>query len=165
MTKRLVCYQGKWMGIGARTILLNSCLFTTVLFMSSFCRELVGVRKRIFFFALARVRVDLEISPDKLRNCLFPKGFGSVGVINLDIVNITLLCKWLWKFENEDGPWQHILKKKYLQKEILSQATGKLGISMFWSGLMKVKHIFYTFCSKLCIHNAARAMRCSRGWV
>jgi hypothetical protein len=37
-----------------------------------------------------------------------------LGVLNLDIMNICLLCKWLWKLENEDGAWQSILRKKYL---------------------------------------------------
>jgi hypothetical protein len=57
-------------------------------------------------------------------------------------MNIFLLCKWLWKLENEDGAWQSIQKKKYLQKETLTQALDKHGSSQDWSGLMKVEPIF-----------------------
>jgi hypothetical protein len=57
------------------------------------------------------------------------KGLGGLGVLNLDIMNICLLCKWLWKLENEDGDWQDILKKKYLQKETFSQVEDRPGSS------------------------------------
>jgi hypothetical protein len=60
-----------------------------------------------------------------------PKDLGGLGVLNLDIMNIWLLCKWLWKLENEDGAWQNILKKKHLQIEALSQVMDKLRTSQF----------------------------------
>jgi hypothetical protein len=28
-------------------------------------------------------------------------------------MNISLLCKWWWKFEKGEGMWQEIVKKKY----------------------------------------------------
>jgi hypothetical protein len=74
-----------------------------------------------------------------------PKDLGGLGVFNLYIMNICLLCKWLWKLENEDGSWQSILKKKYLHKGTFAQALDKPGSSQVWSGLMKVKPIFYKF--------------------
>jgi hypothetical protein len=67
-------------------------------------------------------------------------------------MNICLLCKWLWKLGNEDGAWQNILKKKYLPKEILTQAMDKPGSSQFWSGLMKVKPIFNKFCERILVY-------------
>jgi hypothetical protein len=56
-----------------------------------------------------------------------PKDVDGLGVLHLVIMSIYLLCKWLWKIENEDGVWQDILKKKYLQKETLSQVEDKPG--------------------------------------
>jgi hypothetical protein len=68
-------------------------------------------------------------------------------------MNISLLCKWLWKLENEDGAWQNILKKKYIHKETLTQATHSVGSSQLWSGLMKVKPTFYNFCNRVVFEN------------
>jgi hypothetical protein len=53
--------------------------------------------------------------------------------------------------ENNDGTSQSILKKKYRQKETLTQAMDKPGSSQFWSGLMKVKPIFYKFCERILV--------------
>jgi hypothetical protein len=48
-----------------------------------------------------------------------PKDQGGLGVLDLEKMNIALLSKWLWKLFNEDGIWQQILRKKYLQKQNL----------------------------------------------
>jgi hypothetical protein len=40
--------------------------------------------------------------------CL-PKDLGGVGVLDLDIMNISLLSKWLWKLFNDKGEWQIVL--------------------------------------------------------
>jgi hypothetical protein len=33
-----------------------------------------------------------------------PKSKGGLGVKDLNKFNISLMCKWWWKLENEDGP-------------------------------------------------------------
>jgi hypothetical protein len=38
---------------------------------------------------------------------------GELGVKDLRRMNISLLCKWWWKFEKGEGMWQEIVKKKY----------------------------------------------------
>lgn len=40
---------------------------------------------------------------------------GGLGIKNLRKMNISLLIKWWWKLENEDGLWQDIVKAKYLR--------------------------------------------------
>lgn len=77
------------------------------------------------------------------------KDLGGFGVLDLELMNTSLLCKWLWKLENSEGEWQDILRKKYLQKQTLSQATQAKGTSQFWSGLMAVKNIFYSHCTRV----------------
>jgi hypothetical protein len=47
MEKRLGCYQGKLLDMGARVTLLNACLSSVPLYMLSFYRIPVGVRKRM----------------------------------------------------------------------------------------------------------------------
>jgi hypothetical protein len=40
-----------------------------------------------------------------------PKEKGGLGVKDLRKMNISLLCKWWWKVENEEGLWQEIVRK------------------------------------------------------
>ena len=37
---------------------------------------------------------------------------GGMGITDLDVQNVWLLSKWLYKLINEDGVWQQLLKKK-----------------------------------------------------
>jgi hypothetical protein len=43
-----------------------------------------------------------------------------LDLISLDIKNIILLCKWLWRLENEEGAWQNVLMFQYLKKGTLT---------------------------------------------
>lgn len=36
---------------------------------------------------------------------------GGLGVIDLNIMNLSLLGKWLWEMETEEGLWQEVLRK------------------------------------------------------
>jgi hypothetical protein len=67
---------------------------------------------------------------------------GGLGVSNLDVKNICLLSKWLYKLLNEDGMWQQLLKNKYLGDKPLTQISRRPGDSHFWSGLMAIKDQF-----------------------
>lgn len=78
-----------------------------------------------------------------------PKDLGGLGVLDLELMNISLLCKWLWKLENEEGVWQEILRKKYLSKQTLSQVESGPGNSQFWAGLLSVKKLFLDRCSRV----------------
>jgi hypothetical protein len=40
------------------------------------------------------------------------RGGGGLGIMDLDIQNKCLLCKWVFKLLNEDGVWQQMLRKK-----------------------------------------------------
>ena len=70
-----------------------------------------------------------------------PKCVGGMGIIDLDVQNVCLLSKWLYKLINKDGVWQQLLKKKYPKNRTFSQVTKQPGDSQFWSGLMEVKTI------------------------
>lgn len=37
------------------------------------------------------------------REIYMPKKYGSLGVLNLQYMNQTLVAKWLWKFSHRDG--------------------------------------------------------------
>ena len=72
-----------------------------------------------------------------------PNSVGRLGITNLEVHNISLLCKWLFKLLNEEGTWQTLLRRKYLGNKTLSQVTKQPGDSHFWTGLMEVKEHFF----------------------
>ena len=98
------------------------------------------------------------------QNVCLPKDCGGLGVLDLETMNISLLCKWLWKHENTDGTWQEMLRKKYLQKQTLAQAASGPGCSHFWQGLMKVNHTFQQFACKI-MNDGKRTLFWEDTWV
>jgi hypothetical protein len=72
-----------------------------------------------------------------------PKDQGGLGINDLEIENMTLLGKWLFKFITEDEIWQNIIKQKYVASNVLSQVTWKPGDSHFWASLMATKKHFF----------------------
>lgn len=58
-----------------------------------------------------------------------PKSKGGLGVKNLKLFNISLLWKWWWKLEAENGPWQDLAKAKYQIKRGVRLIKHKLNDS------------------------------------
>jgi hypothetical protein len=50
-----------------------------------------------------------------------PKDQGGLGIHDLEVKNIALLGKWLFKLLIEEGTCQTILKRKYIGPKALSQ--------------------------------------------
>jgi hypothetical protein len=57
-------------------------------------------------------------------------------------MNLSLLCKWLWKIDREDGLWQQIIKFKYLRKDTICSVHHKQSDSPIWADLPKVRDIY-----------------------
>jgi hypothetical protein len=56
-----------------------------------------------------------------------PKMHGGLGVLNLRLMNISMLKKWLWNLENQNGLWQDIVITKYVKGEpliVIKKARG-----------------------------------------
>jgi len=70
------------------------------------------------------------------------KKFGGLGIKNILLMNISLLCKWWWKLETDKGLWQSIVKMKYLQDETVRTVKLNPNISPVWHDLLKVKPIY-----------------------
>lgn len=47
-----------------------------------------------------------------------PKDCGGLGILDLNVMNKSLLCKWLWKLENSEGLWQQLISKKYPSDQV-----------------------------------------------
>jgi hypothetical protein len=72
-----------------------------------------------------------------------PKDQGGLGIQDIEVKNIALLGKWLFRLLIEDGIWQTVLYRKYVVSKALSQVLWKPGDSHFWAGLMATKKFFF----------------------
>lgn len=144
--RKAACWQGRLLSMGGRLILTEVCLSSIPSLMMSFFRMPKGVMKRVNFFR-ARVLWDEMEGVKKIHlvnwaNVCLPRDQAGLGVTNLEYKNISLLCKWLWRLENEEGDWQRLLMTKYVKNGTLTQDKNYTGCSHFWAGLMEVKNIF-----------------------
>ena len=58
-------------------------------------------------------------------------------------MNISLLSKWWWKPETEDGLWLSIVKAKYMQgNNLITTIKHKADDSPIWSDLLKIRQFY-----------------------
>ena len=144
--RKLSSWKGKLLSVGGRLVLINSVLTSLPMFMKLFFELPKGVLKKLDYY---RSRFFWQNDQHKKKYRLVkwslacqPKQQGGLGIQNLEIQNICLLSKWLFKLHNEDGLWQSILKNKYLSNKTIGGCTSRSSDSHFWKGLMKVKDQF-----------------------
>lgn len=125
---------------GGGDILINSSLSSIPLYMMSFYELPVGVRKRLDFFRARMLWQEGEgikkyhlVAWDKV--CQL-KELGSMGILNLDVMNKALLGKWIWKLFDSSGLWQKLLHNRYIKGKCLGGIKHRAGDSMFWSGIL-----------------------------
>ena len=101
-----------------------------------------GVRKKLDYF---RSRFFWQSDEHKRKYRLAkwdimcqPKNQSGLGIHNLELKNVALLNKWLYRLLTTDGTWQQIIRNKYLETKPLVQVQWKSGDSRFWASLMKV---------------------------
>jgi hypothetical protein len=119
MEKKHSSWKGKLLSVGGRLVLINSILTSMVLLMLSFFEVPRGVLERIEYF---RSRFFWQNDEHKKKYILArwdilcqPKDQGGMGIMNIDIQNQCLLTKWVYKLINENGMWQELLRRKYVQ--------------------------------------------------
>jgi hypothetical protein len=138
--------------------LIKSVLSSLPMYMTSFFSLPKGVLKKLDYF---RSRFFWQGNENKRKYRLAkwnilcqPQDQGGLGILDLNMINTTLLSKWLYKLLTSDGMWQQLLCNKYVGSKPLSHVQWKLGDSHFWSGLMKVKPTFLRFGSFLIKDNS-----------
>jgi hypothetical protein len=72
-------------------------------------------------------------------------------------MNISLLCKWLWKLDTEDGMWQQIINFKYLRTNSICIVKYKQNDSAIWADLLKIRDV-YLQGRKMIIENEKRTL-------
>jgi hypothetical protein len=118
---KLGCWKGKLLSYGDRLVLVNSVLTSLPMFMLSFLEIPKGVRKRLDFY---RSRFFWQEENDKKKYRLSrwnivcrPTDQGGLGIEVLELKNLCLLSKWLFKLLHEEGMWQQLLHNKYIKNK------------------------------------------------
>jgi hypothetical protein len=117
--KKLGVWQGRYLSLGGRLTLINSSLSNIPLYMlslylapSAVLKKMDTFRKRFLWCGGNNIKKYHLVKWDTV--CT-EKNKGGFGILNLRWMNISLLTKWLWKLEMEEGLWQTIVRKKYMK--------------------------------------------------
>jgi hypothetical protein len=144
--KRLDGWQSTSLSYGGKLILLNACLsciptyaMSMYLLPKTVVKKIDIVRKRFFWQGGANKRKYHLV---KWAVITKSKKKGGLGVKNLRKMNISLLCKWWWKLENEEGLWQDIVRKKYKVRGGIVNLRNKPSNSPVWNDLIKIKGVY-----------------------
>jgi hypothetical protein len=57
-------------------------------------------------------------------------------------MNISLLCKWWWMLEKEDGLWQEIVREKYIKQSPICLIKVNSNDYPLWKDLIKIRHFY-----------------------
>ena len=67
---------------------------------------------------------------------------GGHGIKDIRRMNVSLLCKWWWKLENEHGLWHDIIAFKYIRGSSVCTVKHRQNDSPIWADLLKVRDIY-----------------------
>jgi hypothetical protein len=67
---------------------------------------------------------------------------GGLGIKDIKLLNISLLCKWWWKLENEQRLWQEIVRHKYIKTKSVCTVKHRQTDSPIWSDLLKIQKVY-----------------------
>lgn len=67
---------------------------------------------------------------------------GGSGIKDIRKMNVSLLCKWWWKLDTEDGIWQQIIRFKYLKNDSICNVKHRQSDLAIWVELLKVKDAY-----------------------
>ena len=113
--------------MGDRITLAETCMSNVPSHLLSFFKLPKGVGKRMDFVRARMVWQERDgvrkYHLVKWVDVCQPRDQGGLGITNLEIKNISLLCKWLWRLENEEGDWQEMIRAKYLSRKTLVQSS------------------------------------------
>ena len=142
----MATWKGNTMSIAGRVVLINSSLFSTFIYHMSLyllpktvINELDKQRKNFIWQGGGQKRKYHLVKWEVI--CKSKKK-GGLGIKDISEMKKSLLCKWWWKLDKEDGVWQDIIKEKYLRNDTISSVTFKLGDSPVWRDLLKVKCLY-----------------------
>jgi hypothetical protein len=65
-----------------------------------------------------------------------------LGVKDLKNLNVSLMCKWWWLLEHENGMWQEIVALKYVRGTHVCLIKPKISDSPVWTDLLKIRQVY-----------------------
>jgi hypothetical protein len=117
---KLGSWQGRFLSLGGRLVLINSSLANVPLYRVSIYKAPKSVLRKIDIF---RKRLLWQGGHSQKKYHLVdwrlvcsPKYQGGLGVLDLHKMNEALLAKWIWNLENSNGVWQTIIRHKYVKE-------------------------------------------------
>ena len=133
------------MSSGARLILTNTSLSSLPMFAMGLFLLADGVHSK---FDTPRSRFFWEGAGPKRKYHMVkwqavcrPKTQGGLGIINSKLMNIALMCKWIWKMtQGETGLWIDLLRAKYFPRGDFFDAAPSG--SPFWNSIQSLKPLF-----------------------
>ena len=147
MVKKLDAWVCDSASSGARLTLLDSCLsgiptyYMSMYLLNKTCIENLDKHRRRFFWAGKKKRKAYCMV--KWKRVCRSKSKGGLGVKDLRKQNISLLVKWWWKLETQEGLWQKIVKAKYLRNKTVASVRPRVSDSPCWKNLLKVKDTYF----------------------
>jgi len=117
--KKLSTWKGSSLSMAGRLTLINSSLSSTFIyhmsmyFLPKTTTQILDKQRRTFFWQGNGSKKKYHLIQWKV--ICKSKHKGGLGIKDIRKMNISLLSKWWWKLETEDGLWQSIVKAKYMQ--------------------------------------------------
>ena len=146
MKKKLAAWKGGSLSIAGRTTLINANLSSSFIYHMSMyllpktiTKKLDGQRRSFFWQGGSQKRKYHLV---RWTTICKSKRKGGLGIKDIRKMNISFLCKWWWKLENEKGLWQQIIQQKYLSHDLTSIVKGKNDDSPIWKDLLKVRLVY-----------------------
>ncbi|KAJ4755660.1 RNA-directed DNA polymerase (reverse transcriptase)-related family protein [Rhynchospora pubera] len=148
LENKLAGWKSKLLSRAGRLTLVSSVLTSVpIFFMSAFMlpswvlKAIDKLRRTFLWGRSTGTRNGIHLlSWDRV--CL-PKQLGGMGVLNLKLLNISLLLKWLWRlFEMPNSPWACLTRSLLASRMHTTPLAWTSRGSFFWKDLLKLRHIF-----------------------
>ena len=142
---RVCPWRGKFLSSAARLVLTNASLSSLPQFAMGLFLLAEGVhakmdtpRSRFFWEGAGPKRKYHMVRWDLVCR---PKDLGGLGITNTRILNIALMCKWIWKLsQGAIDLWVDMLRNKYFPNGNFFE--GRARGSPFWNDLQAVRPAF-----------------------
>ncbi|KAJ1692584.1 hypothetical protein LUZ63_009282 [Rhynchospora breviuscula] len=137
-------WKSNFLSMGGRSVILNSVLIASPLYYFSIFKcpswalnKIERIRRNFLWGSYQ--------SADKKKLCLVNwqtickrKEFGGWGIINLQHMNLALLCKWAWKYfyKEHNSLWEDLVRSRYKNLNNTHSA------SSLWKSFSKLLPIF-----------------------
>jgi hypothetical protein len=132
--------------MGGRKELINSTLSNSSIYhMSMFLIPKTNIKRmdklgRTFFWQGGQLKKKYHLV--RWTNICKNKKKGGLGIKDLRKMNVSLLCKWWWLLETENGLWKDIVKVKYVKGSHVCLIQNKMSDFPVWGDLLKIRHIY-----------------------